>query len=201
MLSELRLVVRRDGGDALGLTEESRKQTNSITTIRLAAVRQFEPITTFSVSISRTAIKEAPAAWRGVGSPHIDPYLTVSESVVGDHLDALSDQIAAHTPAVVLKVEPKKIRELRSRPRTTDNVALDYLTAKTWWARRHRQHAAVFSYPDQIRLGYPIADLRILADSYRDVRWSHWIEEHPDGFALVPTDWFMREAPSLLGGS
>jgi hypothetical protein len=124
----------------------------------------------------------------------------LAECALGDNLDAQEESLPDEgaLPRTVT-CPPDLPRQLADRERCSEDAALLYLTAKTWWADKLNQPAALFHQADVLRLSYPATGLRRLATAYEDERWTFVGEPQGDEFMLKPTRTLMRSGPRMMG--
>jgi hypothetical protein len=197
------LIVARNGRDALRLKPEPGgwSQSGTFDVRHYAALRESDEVAVgmFSVFVPGASSRMLDTGYLGLPiRREQNPLDIVAECLMCDYLDSLPGRFPPEG-RVTLQCSPEELEALRSRERAADEVALSYLVGKTYWAYKYRQHYAVITYPDQLRLGFPIADLQLLADAYAGQRWTYYSEPQHDGFALMATQDLKQAGPRLMG--
>lgn len=158
-----RFVVRRDGRDGMVFVDEPSGwyQTGTLTVLPTVGCRESQ-----KVGVALFSVMVMGATQSQLGSGILVPFGTAEEELevlaecaLGDHLDAQEELLPDEgVLPVTVSCAPDYPRQLADRARCSDDAALLYLAAKTWWADKLRP-PALFYQADALRLGYPVKAL------------------------------------------
>lgn len=199
-----RLIVRRDGRDAMVFLDEPSRwyQTGTLTVLSTVGYRESQEV---GVALFSVMVMGATLSQLGSGllllSATVDEELEVlAECALGDHMDAQDEPLPDEgTLPITVSCAPDYPRQLADRTRCSDDAALLYLAAKTWWADKLHRPPAVFYQADALRLGYPVKGLLWLARAHDGEHWTFVGDARADGFMLRPTPALMQSGPRMRG--
>jgi hypothetical protein len=197
-------VVTRDGRDAMLFRPESQGwyQSGDNHVVHFTGRRgspQEGAVALFTVQITGTAADRLEQRPLVPGMSLQEGLELVADAAIGDHLDGLEGVLEEGSPVQEIVCRREYVDDLAKRKRVPDLVAVQYLAAKTYWAKRRHQVAGVITYADAMRLGQTVADLRVLADTYLDELWTYYADPSFDGFILSPTQELLKSGPKLEG--